>query len=166
MASPQRRRRTADWAIPTAVCVVVVLAAAMIGRLTQGGDTAAFYAQLPTPDWAPPSSVFGPVWGALYVMIAAAGARRWYVAGTWNRAGVGMWFWLAQLAGNAAWPGVFFGLGELGWAIVVIVVLDVLVIATIAHFWLRDRLAALLLVPYLAWIVFATALNIAIWTAQ
>lgn len=158
-------RTARDWLIPAVVCTGAVVAAATIGRLTQGTDVSGVYAALPRPDWAPPSWLFGPVWAVLYASIAIAGARIWYVAGGWTQAGVALWLWSAQLAVNALWPGVFFGLGVLGWAALVIITLDLLVIATIVAFHRIDRFAAWLLTPYLAWILFATALNLSIWSA-
>ena len=139
--------------------LLVSFAAAGVGSLAQGGDVQGTYLAMDRPAWAPPPWVFGPVWTVLYVLIAVAAWRVWRTVDHVRALAL----WGVQLAVNAAWPGVFFGLGEPGWALLVIVVLDLLVITLVGVFSARDRLAALLLVPYLGWILFATALNAAIW---
>jgi translocator protein len=141
----------------------VTLAASAFGALTQGDDVGERYLALELPAWAPPQDAFGIVWPILYVLIAVAAWRIWRVRGGVSAATGALSLWFSQLIVNAAWPGVFFGLEEFGWGILVIVALDVLVVATIAWFARIDRWAALLLAPYLVWIVYATALNIAVW---
>jgi len=140
-----------------AVCFIV--AAAGAAASVQAG---AFYAELVRPDWAPPASVFGPVWTLLYAMMAVAA---WLV---WKRRNVGLArsaliVFSIQLALNALWSWLFFGwrLGALSF--VDIVLLWVLIAATIALFWRVAPVAALLLVPYLGWVTFATALNYQMW---
>jgi translocator protein len=157
-----RRQRGTTSLVGLAVFLALAFAAAGAGNLLQGEDVGAVYQELDRPSWAPPSWVFGPVWGVLYVLIGVTG---WWVwrQGPGPRMRLALALWAVQLAVNAAWPGVFFGLGELGWALAVIVVLNVLVIATIVAVTRVHRPAALPLLPYLAWILFAAALNAAIW---
>jgi translocator protein len=145
------------------VFLAITLFASSFGAITQGEDVGARYLALELPAWAPPQDAFGLVWPVLYVLIAAAAWRVWHVAHGAVPARTELSLWLAQLVVNAAWPGVFFGLEAFGAAIVVIVVLDLLVVAAIVAFARRDRWAALLLVPYLLWILYATALNVAVW---
>jgi translocator protein len=145
------------------VFLAITLFASTFGAVTQGEDVGARYLALELPTWAPPQDAFGLVWPVLYLLIAAAAWRVWRVAHGAAPARTELSLWLAQLVVNAAWPGVFFGLEAFGPAIVVIVVLDLLVVATIVAFARRDRSAALLLVPYLLWILYATALNVAVW---
>ena len=144
------------WALAGFAAAVTVVAA--IGGLGVAG-TAAEYNGLRQPAWAPPSWVFGPVWTVLYATIALAG---WLV---WERTGFGapMWPYVAQLARNAAWTPVFFGAGQYGLAFADILVLWVLIGVTVVMFWRIRRVAAVLLLPYWAWVTFATALNLAIW---
>ncbi|MEV0395988.1 TspO/MBR family protein [Polymorphospora rubra] len=144
------------WALVGFAAAVFVAAA--IGGLGVSG-TAQEYNGLAQPPWAPPSSVFGPVWTVLYATIAVAG---WLV---WRRAGFGpaLYVWTAQLVLNAIWTPIFFGAGRYGLAFLDIVVLWVLVGATVVLFWRVSRPAALLLVPYWAWVTFASALNLAVW---
>jgi translocator protein len=142
--------------------VIVALAAGIIGSLLQGDDVGGRYLALERPAWAPPQDAFGIVWPILYVFIGVAGWRIWRAAGGVRPATTALGLWAAQLVVNASWSGVFFGLESFGAAIAVIAALDVLVIALVAAAWRHDRLAAGLLVPYLLWILYATALNVAI----
>lgn len=130
-------------------------AVAAIGGLATAGNVDGWYADADKPWFNPPNWVFGPVWTVLYAAMAVAA---WLV---WRRGG-DLRIWWVQLALNLAWTPVFFA-GELLWpALVVIVALDLAVAATLVAFWRTDRVAGLLLAPYLAWVLFATALNAAI----
>jgi translocator protein len=146
------------------VFIGLAFAAGAVGTLVQGDDVAGRYLALDRPAWAPPQDAFGLVWPVLYLCIGVAGWRIWRAAGSAAAAATTLTLWAAQLVVNAAWSGVFFGLSAFGAAIVVIVVLDLLVFATTAAAWRHDRGAVLLLVPYLLWILYATALNVAIWS--
>jgi benzodiazapine receptor len=133
--------------------------AAVLGSLaTSDTVDSAWFESLDKPPWYPPSSAFGIVWTILYVMIAVAGWRAWASGATVRE----LTPWGVQMALNLAWSLVFFGLQRPGLAIVIIVALAGAIGATIAAFWSRDRIAAWLLVPYLAWVLFASTLNIAI----
>lgn len=147
-----------------AAFMALAFVAGAVGSLLQGDGVSVRYVLLERPAWAPDSSVFGIVWPVLYVMIGIAGWRLWVsdVRGV-NRAAA-LAGWGAQLVLNALWPWVFFGLEAFGPAIAVIVALDLVVVATVAMAWRVSRLAAGLLLPYLAWILYATALNVAIFT--
>ena len=138
-----------------------VTAAALIGGLGVAG-TAAEYQNLEQPSWAPPSWLFGPVWTILYAMIAVAGWLVWRRTG-WNRA---LTVYAVQLVLNALWTPIFFGFGQYGLALLDIVAMWLLIGATILLFRPISRAAAWLLVPYWAWVTFATALNAAIWSAN
>jgi tryptophan-rich sensory protein len=102
------------------------------------------------------------VWTILYAMIAVAGWLVWRRTG-WSTA---LTAYAVQLGLNAIWTPIFFGAGQYGWALVDIVVLWFAIGATVALFWRESRLAAALLLPYWAWVTFATALNAAIWWAN
>ena len=121
-----------------------------------------FYTQLVRPDWAPPPEVFGPVWTVLYALMGISAWMIWRVGG-FRAARTALTLFLVQLVVNALWSWLFFGwhLGALAFAD--IVVLWALVLATLIVFWRLDRWAAALLVPYLLWISFAAALNLAVW---
>ena len=132
--------------------------AAAIGGLGVAG-TSAEYNSLEQPSWAPPSAVFGPVWTVLYVMIALAGWLAWQRVGFTRP----LWLYAAQLVANAVWTPLFFGAGRYGLAFADIVLMWLLIGATVIAFWRVRRAAALLLLPYWAWVTYATALNLTIW---
>lgn len=119
----------------------------------------AWYAGLDKPGFTPPNAVFGPVWTALYVLIGIAGARCWLAA----RQGAGMGLWWAQMGLNFLWSPAFFGAENPGLGLLVILPLFAVILAFIAERWNRDRIAALLFVPYAFWVGYASALNLAIW---
>ncbi|GIF73351.1 putative TspO/MBR-related protein precursor [Asanoa siamensis] len=138
--------------------VVATAVAAGIGGLGVSG-TAEEYGALRQPAWAPPSWLFGPVWTVLYATIAVAG---WLV---WRRVGftLPLWAWTVQLVLNAIWTPLFFGAGRYGLAFADIVLLWAAIVATVVLFRRVHRPAAALLLPYLAWVTFAGALNLAVW---
>jgi translocator protein len=139
--------------------VVASFAAAALGGLATANSVREWYPTIAKPAWTPPSWIFGPVWTALYAMMAVAA---WLV---WRRAGWGgaqVWF-AVQLALNATWSPVFFGLHRIGLALVNIVLLWLAIVGTTVAFWRVTPVAGWLFVPYLVWVSFATALNFAIW---
>ncbi len=121
-----------------------------------------FYGQLVQPSWAPPSSVFGPVWTVLYALIGIAAWMVWRAGGLRTHRSA-MTLFLAQLAVNALWSWLFFAWHRGAWAFFDIVLLWLLIAATLVSFWRIRPLAGALLIPYLLWVSFATALNYSIW---
>jgi tryptophan-rich sensory protein len=126
-----------------------------IGYLTAPGD---WYAQLQKPAFNPPDWIFGPVWTALYVLIAIAGWRIWRR----NPGGPPMKLWWTQLVLNFLWSPVFFAAHQIASALVIVVLLLVTILAFIVTSWGRDRVAAWIFLPYAGWVAFAAALNAAI----
>ena len=146
-------------ALALAVFFSVVFVAAALGGLATASSVGAWYAGLAKPSWTPPPWLFGPAWTFLYMTMALAA---WLV---WRRSGWGRalrWF-AAQLALNAAWSPVFFGLRQPGWGFGVIVLLWLAIGGTLVNFWRVTHLAGALFVPYWLWVTFAMALNFAIW---
>ncbi|AVO45174.1 hypothetical protein C6569_08925 [Phreatobacter cathodiphilus] len=139
------------------VCILI----AITGGIANSYGLASWYPALTKPWFNPPNWVFGPVWTVLYGMIAVAGAR--YVLSPAREKEPTLALYTAQLALNAAWSWVFFYGQAMGAAIAVIVALWFAIAGTIAFGWNKDRLASLLLIPYLAWVSYATLLNVAIW---
>lgn len=121
-----------------------------------------FYATLNQPPWAPPAGVFGPVWTLLYMCMGVAAWLVWRERG-FARARGALGLFLLQLGVNALWSWLFFAWHRGGLAFADIVVLLALIVATISAFARIRRAAAWLLVPYLAWVAFATALNYSVW---
>jgi benzodiazapine receptor len=123
---------------------------------------ATFYAELTQPAWAPPAWLFGPVWTVLYLLMATSAWLVWRTYG-FGRARKALLLFVAQLVANALWTWLFFAWREGALALAELVVLWVLIAMTIAAFWRLNRVAAVLLVPYLAWVSFAGALNLSLW---
>jgi benzodiazapine receptor len=146
-----------------AVSIAVCFGSAAVGSLLTQPSLGEWYAQLRKPAWTPPNWVFGPVWSALYLSMAVAAWLIWRNAGTAG-ARFALTLFGIQLGLNVAWSGVFFGLRLPGIACLEIAVLWLAIAATTAVFWGRNRTAAMLMVPYLAWVTFAGVLNAAIWS--
>jgi len=148
---------------------VLGLAGWLLASFATGGigaiasvSAASFYGELSQPFWAPPAWLFGPVWSALYVLMGIAAWLVWRAHG-FRGAAAALKLFVAQLFANALWTWIFFvwHLGALSLA--EIVALWLVIASTILAFWRLHRIAALLLVPYLAWVSFATALTAALW---
>jgi tryptophan-rich sensory protein len=135
--------------------VLVVGGGISIGIFTAPG---AWYAGLTKPFFNPPNWIFGPVWTILYIFIAIAGERTWRVRNE-SRA---FQLWATGLALNFMWSPIFFAAERPGWALIVILLLLLMVLALIKCTWSRDRWAATLFIPYAAWVAFASLLNGAI----
>jgi len=138
--------------------VFVVAAIGAAGSI----DSAQFYSGLARPSWAPPSSVFGPVWSVLYLLMGLAAWLVWRQDG-FAAARVALILFGAQLALNAIWSWLFFAWHRGALALVDVIVLWVLIVATIVSFWRINPLAGALLIPYLLWVSYATALNYSVW---
>ena len=153
-------RTTREWPslIAWGALVFVAAAAGTLASL----EAASFYATLRRPEWAPPSWLFGPVWTVLYAAMAVAAWLVWRER-TRTNTRVALGLFIVQLALNALWSWLFFAwrLGAMAFADIVL--MCVLVAATFVAFWRVRPLAGALLVPYLAWIVFAAALNYTVW---
>lgn len=167
--------RPTRGALPAALVYgAAVLVVASVGGLAtsagQGAD--GWYADADKPFFTPPGWVFGPVWTALYVAMAVAAWRlsrrreeQDAVRSAERPPGdarAALRLWWVQLALNFLWTPLFFATELLWVALVDIVLLDLAVALLVVRSWRVDRVAAWLLVPYLAWILFATLLNAAI----
>ena len=137
--------------------VLVVGGGLLIGAVVTPGE---WYAGLAKPAFNPPGWVFGPAWTILYVLVAVAGWRIWRR----DRGGAAMKLWWAQLALNFLWTPVFFGMHQIGLALLVVLLLLATIVAFIAVARRTDRAAAWLFAPYAAWVAFATLLNASILT--
>jgi tryptophan-rich sensory protein len=142
-----------------AAWLVLCFIPAAIGAYFNPGE---WYATLNKPSWNPPGWVFGPVWTTLYAMMAVSAWLVWKKGG-FAQQRLPLTVFLVQLVLNALWSPLFFGLKMPGVALVEIVALWLAIAGTIGLFWRVDRVAAGLLVPYLAWVSFATVLNGTLW---
>jgi benzodiazapine receptor len=151
----QLRASLFRWALFTVP--LVLLLGFLSGRVGSNADSP-WFQSLVKPDIFPPPIWFGIVWSILYVLMGIALA---IVCAAWGARGrtAAIVAFALQLIVNLAWSPVFFAMHRIREALIVIGVLDVLVLVTIVLFWRVRRSAALLLLPYLAWIAFATLLN-------
>jgi len=136
-----------------------VIAVASTGAIFRPGD---WYKGLKKPSWCPPDWLFGPAWTVIYLTIAVAGWLIWRDFGLAKASGAFTLYFL-QLLLNMLWSPLFFGLKRPDIAMAELVVLWFAIAATIAAFWSLVEIAALLLLPYFAWVTFAGALNFALW---
>ena len=144
--------------------LLVSLAAGGVGALATR-RAREFYAGLAKPGWAPPGWLFGPVWTVLYLLMGVSAWLVWRKGG-WGGAGGALTLFVVQLAVNAAWSWIFFAWRRGALALADIVVLLGLIVATMIAFARVDGLAAVLLLPYLGWVMFATALTYSIWRSN
>jgi translocator protein len=121
-----------------------------------------WYATLQKPSWNPPNWIFGPVWTILYVVMAVAAWLIWKRGG-FARRRLALSLYLTQLLFNALWSPLFFGLRSPALAFVDLSLLWLALLATVVTFWRIRPLAGALLIPYVAWVTFAWALNLALW---
>lgn len=119
-----------------------------------------FYRELQLPAFAPPAWLFGPVWTLLYTLMAVAA---WLVWRNGKRYQTALWLYFSQLAVNALWSWLFFAWYQGALAFANIMLLLPLIIVTALSFWRQQKLAGLLLVPYILWVSFAAVLNYSIW---
>lgn len=154
-------RRVPSW-LALAGFLAASATAAALGNVFTAAAIPEWYAGLDKPAFTPPSWVFGPAWTILYVLMAVAAWRVWVRAG-FGGAPAALTLYFVQLALNAGWSVIFFGLRAPGWALAEIVVLWLAIMATTILFFRHSRLAGWLMVPYLLWVTFAAVLNAAIW---
>lgn len=139
--------------------IIICSLAGILGAQFEPGT---WYELLQKPSWTPPDWVFPVVWPILYVLM---GISAWIL---WQKERISVydrafrWFF-AQLILNALWSWIFFGMNLIAIGLVEILLLWVTLLFTILHFWNRNRSAGLLLIPYLLWVSYASALNFAIW---
>ena len=145
------------------LALLVVAAAASLGFLATIPNISPWYDELAKPAFNPPNAIFGPVWMALYVLMAYAFWRVLRLRGETLARRAAIWLFLAQLALNALWSFLFFGAHSPVMGLADIVPQWLLIVATVAAFLPLDRRAALALVPLAVWVAFAGALNFAVW---
>lgn len=147
--------------------IAISFAVAGLGSIATAENVDGWYATAEKAAWNPPNFLFGPVWTVLYTLMSVAAWLVWRERSRMNvRPALTMY--IVQLALNAVWTPVFFGLypfigtPALWIALAIIVAIDVTVLLTMLRFWKVRRMSAWLLVPYWAWVLFATTLNAAL----
>jgi tryptophan-rich sensory protein len=150
---------TLESVVSLIVFVLLAMAAAASGAIFKPGS---WYKALAKPPWRPPDWLFGPVWMILYGTIAVAGWMVYEAAGLAG-ASTALTIYVLHLLLNAGWSAVFFGMKSPGWGLLEVIGLWASIVATILAFLPVYPLAGYLLLPYLVWVSFATALNFRIW---
>ncbi|MFS8036113.1 TspO/MBR family protein [Xanthobacter sp. AM11] len=143
-------------------CLALVALVAVLGSMVTAPAIAGWYQNLAKPAWTPPNAAFPVAWTVLYLLMAVALWRLWDRAppGPARRRAIALF--LAQLLLNAAWSPVFFGLHAIIAGLAVILALVAVLAAAVMAAFRADRIAGALLVPYLAWVCYASTLNAAI----
>lgn len=145
------------------IAIAPVIAASLLGQLATYPNLATWYAGLVKPSFNPPDWIFAPVWTILYILMAYAVWRILKMPASGPARRTALTFFFLQLALNALWSWLFFGLNNPLAGLLNIVPQFLIIIATIMSFSRLDRGAALCLVPLAAWVAFASVLNFAIW---
>ena len=131
------------------------MAAGLTGSLFPPGQ---WYSELNKPIWTPPTWVFPVAWPILYLCMSYSGATLASIDG----AGSALALWALQIALNTLWTPVFFGLENIKAGLIIILLLFLSVAICTYVFWMHSFLSGLLFLPYLAWVTFAAALNMAV----
>lgn len=141
------------------VCLIVCVGIGIVGSIFTRPEIPTWYAGLAKPSWTPPPFVFPIAWTTLYVMMAVAFWRLWDRVVPSNARRRAIVFFAVQLALNAIWSPVFFGWHGIRTGLVIIILMAIFIAATIVAAVRIDRTAAVLLVPYLVWVLYASTLN-------
>jgi tryptophan-rich sensory protein len=147
---------------PGVQSLLIAVGIPLIAGIADGlvnSPSGAWYKQLDKPWWNPPGFLFGAAWSVLYPVMGLASWLVW-ADGGFQKQGYPLALYAAQLLLNLAWPALFFGAHSIGLALVDIIILAILVALTVAAFQRVNHVAGHLLKPYLAWVIFATALTI------
>ena len=144
-----------------AVCICVFIG--ILASFATQSSVNDWYLTLNKPSFNPPNWVFAPVWASLYIMMGISAGIVWAKGFYHLWVQTALYHFGFQLMLNATWSFVFFGLKEPFWALIVIIALLILLVLTMRWFKVVSKAAAILLIPYLLWVCFATALNYKIW---
>ncbi len=145
------------------ISLVVCQCAGIIGSVFTAPAIPNWYATLQKPAFTPPNWLFAPAWITLYLLMGIAAFLVWRVGLENRRVRTALIIFLVQLVLNALWSVVFFGMQSPLYGVIVIAILWLMILLTILKFARISATAAWLLVPYILWVSFATALNISIW---
>ena len=144
--------------------LAIVFAVAGVGAVASI-EASSFYAQLVRPSWAPPASAFGPVWSLLYLLMGIAAWLVWRERSAIRQI-TALTLFLVQLCANALWSWLFFAWHNGAFAFADVLILTALISATVIVFWRISRLAAALMLPYLACVCLASALTWSVWQSN
>ncbi len=137
--------------------IILAQSAGLVGTIFTFDAIPTWYTLLNKPSFSPPNWLFGPVWTVLYTLI---GISLYLI---WTKKKGSLKLFLFHLFLNAIWSPIFFGAKNLGLAFIVILIMDITLVVIIKNFYKLNKIAALILIPYLMWISFASLLNYSIW---
>ena len=163
--APTARPSAARSTLALILFLAISFGVAALGALSTIQNVDGWYSDAAKAFWTPPNAVFGPVWTVLYTLMSVAAWLVWRERGRTD-VRPALMIYVVQLILNALWTPVFFGLfpavglSALWIALLIIVAIDVAVLITMLRFWKVRRLAAVLLIPYWAWVLYATTLNV------
>ncbi|MDF1826183.1 MAG: tryptophan-rich sensory protein [Verrucomicrobiales bacterium] len=145
------------------LCVIAISVSGAAGAIWTGSSLKDWYALLEKPPGVPPGWIFGPVWTILYLMMGVSLALFWHEAESGPEKRTALIWFFGQLVLNLAWTPVFFGMHQIGVALLVIAVLLVTILITLILFRRGHKPAGRLLIPYAIWVGYATYLNAGYW---
>lgn len=157
-----KQTQTFTW-VGLIIAILVCEGAGIIGSLFTFSQIPNWYAGLIKPIWNPPGYIFGPVWTILYGLMGIAVYRVWRLGMKKENVKVAVYLFATQLVFNSLWSIIFFGMHNIGAALVEILMLLGLITATTYCFYKLDKLSAYLMMPYIMWVSFATYLTYTIW---
>ncbi len=144
------------------ISIFIAQLAGIIGSFFTASSVQNWYVTLIKPSFSPPNWIFGPVWIFLYTLIGISAYLIWDSEKTKERK-TALWIYGIHLILNALWSIIFFGLKSPGWAFLEIIILLIFILITTKRFWEINKWAGILLLPYIAWVSFASILNYFIW---
>ncbi len=145
------------------ISITVCLLAGFLGAIATQSSVHTWFPTLSKPFFNPPNWVFAPVWSILYILMGVASGLIWSKGFHHKWVKTAMYHFIFQLLLNVLWSMVFFGMQEIFIALLIIIGLLVLLLFTYKHFKVVNKFSAYLLIPYILWVSFALALNLAIW---
>jgi tryptophan-rich sensory protein len=153
------KRKLTYIVIGIIICSTIGFLSSVVTQSSVNG----WYMTLNKPSFNPPNWIFAPVWTALYILMGISAGWVWAKGFHHKWVKTGLYHFGFQLLLNGLWSIVFFGLQQPFWGLLVILTLLVAIILTIKWFKVVSKVAAILLIPYLLWVCFATVLNYKIW---
>jgi len=145
------------------ISLILPQLAGLVGSFFTTSAIPTWYATLQKPSFSPPNWIFGPVWISLYILMGISIYLIWQRIEENKKARGVMWLFWIHLFFNAIWSIIFFGLHNSGLAFINIIIIWILIIVLMFKFWPINRWSTYLLIPYLFWVSFASALNYFIW---
>ncbi len=149
--------------IQIVISILIAQSAGLIGTIFTASSIPNWYAGLNKPGFNPPGWLFGPAWILLYTLMGIAAFLIWQKWAVSPLARTAVIIYLVHLAFNALWTVIFFGLKNPGLAFFEIIILWAMILVLIVIFFMIDKRAAYLMIPYILWVSFAAVLNFSIW---